>query len=56
MMDAKTWGYIKVLGGALAIYFIMKPAPTGWMNFDGAILILAALTLLGGAMKVTGKK
>ena len=53
MMDQKTWGWIKVLGGAVAFYWAWL-AGIG-MNINGAVAILAALTILGGAFKSMSK-
>lgn len=53
MMDQKTWGWIKVIGGAIAFWFAYN-AGIG-MDITGAVAILAALTLLGGAFKAMGK-
>ena len=46
MIDPKTWGWIKVIGGAVAFWWAWK-AGIG-MNINGAIAILAALAVLGG--------
>jgi len=54
MMDQKTWGYIKVIGGLIALWWAWK-AGFG-MNINGAVAILAVLTLIGGAWKATSKK
>jgi hypothetical protein len=53
MMDMKTWGWIKVIGGLVALYFAWQ---TGiGMNLTGAVAILAALTIVGGASKASSK-
>lgn len=54
MMDTKTWGYIKVLGGAVALWWAWNAGIA--MDINGAVAILAALTLLGGAFKAMNKK
>ncbi len=54
MMDQKTWGWIKVLGGAVAFYWAWNAGGIG-MNLYGAVEILAVLTLLGGAFKAMSK-
>lgn len=54
-MDTKTWGWVKVIGGLLALYFAWISGPIG-MNMAGAVAILALLTLAGGAMKAMAKK
>ena len=54
-MDTKTWGWIKVVAGLLAFYFAWKTGPIG-MNLEGAVAILALITLAGGAMKAMDKK
>ncbi len=56
-MDQKTWGWIKVLGGLIALYFSGKI----WMAAKGdtialSVAILALLTVVGGYWKATGKK
>jgi hypothetical protein len=52
-MDAKTWGYIKVLGGLIVLWFAWKEGIG--MNLAGAVTILALLTVAGGYFKTTGK-
>ncbi|MFH0869091.1 MAG: hypothetical protein V1839_02610 [archaeon] len=57
MMDEKTWGWIKVLAGLLALWFTWKtPGFVMGMNVYGAIVLIAVITLIGGAMKATEKK
>jgi hypothetical protein len=53
MMDMKTWGWIKVVGGLVALYWAWQ-AGIG-MNLTGAVAILAALTIVGGASKASSK-
>jgi len=53
-MDEQTWGWIKVLGGLIALWLAWRAGIA--MNINGAIAILAAITLIGGALKSTGKK
>ena len=53
MMDQKTWGWIKVLGGAVALYWAWN-AGIG-MNITGSVAILAVLMLIGGALKAMSK-
>jgi hypothetical protein len=53
MMDMKTWGWIKVVGGLVALYWAWQ-AGIG-MNLTGAVAILAALTIVGGASKASMK-
>jgi|GEM_PF-6321886 len=53
-MDMKTWGWIKVVGGAVAFYWAWQ-AGIG-ANMAGAVAILAALAFLGGANAAMGKK
>ena len=53
MMDTKTWGMIKVIGGLVALWWAWN-AGLG-MNLAGAVAILAALTAIGGAYKASGK-
>jgi hypothetical protein len=53
-MDAKTWGWIKVVGGAVAFWWAWQ-AGLG-ANLNGAVAILAALAFLGGANLAMGKR
>jgi len=54
-MDAKTWGWIKVLGGLVALWFSGK----AWMatadKVSLAVVVLSVLTILGGYWKVSSK-
>ncbi|MEM4248271.1 MAG: hypothetical protein QXH80_03305 [Candidatus Nanoarchaeia archaeon] len=52
MMDAKTWGLIKVIGGLVALWWVW---PFAWKTVQGAVAILAILTIIGGAYKAWGK-
>jgi hypothetical protein len=54
MIDPKTWGYIKVLGGLGALYIAYLNRPLG-LNIPGAIAILAILVVIGG-LNYAGKK
>lgn len=54
MMDIKTWGWVKLVGGAIAFWWAWQ-AGLG-MNINGAVAILAALAFIGGAYKAMGKK
>ncbi len=53
MADTKTWGWIKVIGGLVALWFSWKEGLG--MNLAGAVAILALLTIIGGYFKTTGK-
>ncbi len=53
MTDMKTWGWVKVIGGLIALWFAWG-AGLG-MNLAGAIAILSLLTIVGGYYKTTGK-
>ena len=53
-MDIKTWGWIKVVGGAVAFWWAWQ-AGLG-ANINGAVAILAALAFLGGANASMGKR
>jgi hypothetical protein len=54
-MDQKTWGWIKVLGGLVALWFSGR----AWMatadNVSLAVVMLSLLTIAGGYWKSTGK-
>ncbi|MEM2874131.1 MAG: hypothetical protein QW063_01630 [Candidatus Nanoarchaeia archaeon] len=52
--DPKTWGWIKVVGGAIAFWWAWK-AGIG-MNVTGSVAILAILAFLGGLKLAMGKK
>ncbi len=56
MMDEKTWGMIKAIGGLVALYLAWKTVPAIGMNLTGAVAILAVLAFIGGANKAWGKK
>ncbi|MCX6774500.1 MAG: hypothetical protein NTY99_00200 [DPANN group archaeon] len=54
IIEPKTWGWIKVLGGLVAFWWTWK-AGIG-MNLNGAVAILAVLALIGGLNYAMGKK
>lgn len=53
MTDMKTWGWVKVIGGLIALWWAWK-AGLG-LNINGAVAILALLTIVGGYWKTTAK-
>lgn len=53
LLDPKTWGWIKVVGGLIALWLAWQ-AGLG-ANLAGAVAILALLTVAGGAYKALGK-
>jgi len=53
MMDIKTWGLVKVVGGAVAFWWAWQAGAGS--NLAGAVAILAALTAIGGATKAWSK-
>jgi hypothetical protein len=55
-MDAKTWGWIKVVGGLVTLWFSGKAWMTTADNVTLAVMILALLAVAGGYFKATGKK
>lgn len=52
-MDQKTWGWVKVLGGLIVLWFAWQ-ADIG-MNLAGAVALLGLFTIVGGYFKTTGK-
>lgn len=54
MTDMQTWGWIKVVGGLVALWWAWN-AGIG-MDINGAVAILAVLTIIGGYWKASGKK
>ena len=54
VMVTKTWGWVKVIGGAVAVWFAWQ-AGIG-ANLAGAVAILGALAFLGGLNVAMGKK
>lgn len=54
MLDDKSWGLIKVVGGAVAFWWAWQSG--AGQNLAGAVAILAALAVIGGASKAWGKK
>jgi hypothetical protein len=53
-MDTKTWGWVKLVGGAVAFWWAWQ---TGiGANLTGAVAILAALAFLSGANMAMGKR
>jgi len=55
MIDPKTWGWIKVLGGLVAFWFAWKAGITMY-SLGGAVAILAALVIIGGLNLAMSKK
>jgi hypothetical protein len=55
MMDEKTWGMIKAVGGLVALWWAWK-AGIAMNTIAGAVAILAVLMIIGGANKAWGKK
>jgi hypothetical protein len=55
MMDEKTWGMIKAVGGLVALWWAWK-AGIAMNTIAGAVAILAVLAVIGGANKAWGKK
>jgi hypothetical protein len=54
-MDAKTWGWIKVLAGLIVLWFVWNSGAAIGMNLAGGVVILALLTMIGGYFKTTAK-
>ncbi len=54
MFDAKQWGWIKLVVGAVAFVFAWQGTTLG-ANLGTAVLLLAAFTFLAGVRKISWK-
>lgn len=54
-MDAKTWGWIKVVGGLVALWFSGKAWMATGDKVSLAVIILSVLTIAGGYWKTSAK-
>ena len=55
MFDSKQWGWIKLVGGAVAFVFAWQNHDALAANLSTAVLLLAAFTFLAGVRKVSWK-
>ena len=55
MFDAKQWGWIKLVVGAVAFVFAWQESGALGASLKSAVLLLAAFTFLAGVRKVSWK-